>query len=126
MRRVCFLFVLLFALVASRAEAQQIPVPTGPVTFCGVQAQPAADSYLVTVDTAPAQPLTMDTPPNPACAAGETSFRLPANLFTLGQHTVTVTSRNAFGSTVGPVFRVTVGIAPGQFTITSVIPPSGE
>mgnify|MGYP002786934914 CR=1 FL=1 len=107
------------------AAAQQIPPPTGPVTFCGTQAAPAADSYRVQVDGGTPQPLTM-VAAAPSCPAGAThSFTLAASLFTVGKHSVRVTGTNAFGSTVGPEYIVTVGIAPGQFTVTAVVPPGG-
>lgn len=122
MRRSLWLFVAILG-VPALAGAQQIPPPTDPVPFCGTQASPAADSYTVSVDGGAAQPLTMDATPNAGCAAGETSFTLPASFFTVGSHTVAVTARNTFGSTPGPAYTVTVGIAPGAFTITRVIPP---
>jgi len=108
---------------ASSASAQIGP-PTGPVTFCGTQAQPAPDSYTVRVDGGTPQPLTLDVTPNAQCPAGQLSFQLPAAAFVVGQHSVQVIGRNTFGSTDGAAFTVTVGIAPGEFTITSVIPPA--
>lgn len=109
------------------ASAQQIPPPTGPVTFCGSQAPPPADTFTYIFDGGTPQPLTMDATKHAGCAASDThSFQLPGNLFTLGSHTVRVQGRNAFGTTNGPTYTVQVGIAPGQFTITGVIPPPGE
>lgn len=126
MRRVLMMVVGLLAL-ASVVEAQQIPQPTGPVTFCGVQAAPAADSYTVAVDGGTPVPLTMDAVLNPACPAGSThSFQVAASSFPIGNHTLVVRATNAFGTTVGPTYAVTVGIAPGQFTISAVIPPGEE
>ncbi len=114
------------ALPASSASAQIAP-PAGPVTFCGEQATPAADSYTVVVDGGAPQPVTMSVPPAAACPASTThSFALPAALFTVGTHRVTVIGANGFGSTTGPEYVVVVGIRPGAFTITSVVPPSGE
>lgn len=116
---------LLLSLPAS-SEAQIQP-PSGPVTFCGTQAAPAANTYTVVVDGGAPQTLTMTAPPVAACPAGAThSFTLPAALFTVGTHRVTVVSTNSFGSTTGPEYSVVVGIRPGAFTVTAVIPPSGE
>lgn len=119
------LMVIGLLLVATAAQAQQIPQPTGPVTFCGVQAAPAADSYTVAVDGGTPVPLTMDATLNPACPAGSThSFQVAASSFPLGSHTLVVRGTNPFGTTAGPTYAVQVGIAPGQFTINAVIPPS--
>lgn len=124
--RVLLTVVGLLAL-ASVSEAQQIPVPTGPVTFCGVQAAPVADSYTVAIDGGAPVALTMDAALNAACPAGSThSFQIAAASFPIGNHTLVVRGTNAFGTTVGPAYAVTVGIAPGQFTITALIPPAGE
>lgn len=125
--RISLLLVLCSLALAVPVTVQaQIQPPSGPVTFCGTQAPPAADSYTVSVDGAAAQPLTVSAPVA-ACPAGSThSFTLPASLFPIGNHTVRVTSINAFGSTAGPDYNVTVGIAPGVFTVTAVIPPAGE
>ena len=110
--------------LASVGEAQQIPQPTGPVTFCGAQAAPAADSYTVAVDGGAPVALTMDATLHPACPAGSThSFQVAAASFPIGNHTLVVRGTNAFGTTVGPAYAVTVGIAPGAFTISAVIPP---
>lgn len=107
-------------------SSAQIQPPSGPVTFCGTQAAPAADTYEVVVDGGPPAPLTMNTPVA-ACPAGAThSFTLAANLFPIGNHSVVVRAVNPFGTTAGPSYAVTVGIAPGQFTVTAVIPPAGE
>lgn len=122
------LFALLTAVIGipSFADAQ-IPPPTGPVTFCGTQAPPAATSYTVSVNGGAAAPLTMTAPPVAACPSGAThSFTLPASIFTVGTHRVVVTAVNSFGSTAGPEYVVVVGIRPGQFTVTAVIPPAGN
>jgi hypothetical protein len=120
------LLLAALALPASSASAQ-IPVPSGPVTFCGTQAAPSPDTYTVQVDGGVAQPLTMAASLDARCPAGSThSFTLPASLFTVGSHTVRVRATNAYGSTDGPTYTVTVGIAPGQFTVTSVLPPQGQ
>lgn len=112
------------AMVAATAFAQQIPPPAGPVSFCGVQALPAADSYTVAVDGGAPVALTMDAQINLDCPAGTThSFQLAASSFPIGNHTVVVTAVNAFGATTGPAYAVQVGIAPGAFTVTAVIPP---
>lgn len=114
------------ALPASSANAQ-IAVPSGPVTFCGTQAAPVADTYTVQIDGGVAQPLTMAASLDARCPAGSThSFTLPASLFAVGTHTVRVRASNEYGSTDGPAYTVTVGIAPGPFTVTSVLPPQGE
>ena len=113
------MIALLFALVFS---AQAIPPPTGPVVFCGQQAAPEASSYLLVFNGGAPEPLTMDASPDAACPTGTTnSFRLAAARFTVGNHTLLVRAVNTFGSTDGPVYDVTVGIAPGKFTITAVI-----
>lgn len=126
MRRVVMV-MLAVILGAGVAAAQQIPPPTGPVTFCGVQAPPAADSYTVAVDGGAPVALTMDATLNPACPAGSThSFQVAAASFPIGTHQVVVRAINAFGTTQGPAYTVTVGIAPGAFTIHAVIPPTGE
>lgn len=103
--------------------AQQIPPPTGPVVFCGVQAAPEADSYSVRVDGGEAQSIAF-VAALPECPSGSThSFALDASMFPIGSHTVQVIAANAFGATEGPQYAVVVGIAPGQFAITAVIPP---
>lgn len=119
--------IVLAVLVTALPASAQIPPPSGPVTFCGTQALPAATSYTVAVDAATPAPLTMAATVAAACPAGAThSFTLAAALFPIGTHTVVVRSVNAFGTTTGPAFTVTVGIAPGVFTITALIPPAGE
>lgn len=126
MRRTVMMVVLLVGALAVPSRAQQIPQPSGPVTFCGVQALPVADSYTVSVDGGAAQPLTMSATIDSRCPSGAThSFTLPAASFPIGNHTVVVVAVNAFGSTAGPSYAVTVGIAPGQFTVTAVLPPAG-
>lgn len=106
------------------SSAAQIQPPTGPVVFCGTQATPNPDTYTVSVDGGAAAPLTMDATLNAACPAGSThSFQLPAASFPIGSHVVRVTATNAFGATAGNAFAVVVGIAPGQFTITALVPP---
>lgn len=119
---------LLFAavlLIAAPVMAQvAMPPPTNPVVFCGTQATPNPDSYELLFDGGAAEPLTMDATMNTACPGGSThSFSLPASRFTVGQHTLQVRATNVFGSTDGPVYNVTVGIAPGEFTINAVIAP---
>lgn len=126
MNKIVLTLSLLLATLASSADAQ-IPVPSGPVTFCGTQAAPAADSYTVAVDGGAEAPLTMSATVDSRCPAGTShSFTLPAAAFAVGQHTVRVRGTNAYGSTDGPVYTVTVGIAPGAFTVTAVLPPAGE
>lgn len=118
------LTVAMACLMVVGASAQQIPPPSGPVTFCGTQATPVAESYTIAIDGAAAVPLTMDATVNAACPAGTThSFQVPASAFPIGAHTLVVAAVNAFGATAGPSFAVTVGIAPGAFTITALIPP---
>lgn len=115
------LLLALLAFVVFTAQAP-IPQPTQPVVFCGTQATPVADTYQVVIDGGTPQALTMDTTKDARCPAGAThSFRLPASHFTVGNHSVQVVARNAFGSTSGPSYAVTVGIAPGQFTIEAVV-----
>jgi hypothetical protein len=118
------LLALLFCGVGSAsAWAQAIPPPTNPVTFCGTQATPAAVSYQYSLDSGPMTPLTMDTAISGGCLSGTThSFKLAAALFTVGNHQLVVRATNTYGSTNGPVYTITVGIAPGPFTIISVIP----
>lgn len=115
----------LMLLMATTAAAQQFPPPTGPVTFCGTQASPAADSFTLVFDGNAPEALTMLGSIPAACPVGTThAFEIPANRFTVGQHTVQVRSTNAFGTTDGATITVTVGVAPGPFTITGVIPPA--
>lgn len=117
------LLLAALALPASSANAQIAP-PSGPVTFCVVQAPPPATSYEVAVDGGALAPLTMSATIDARCPAGAThSFTLPAALFTVGAHTVRLRAVNAFGATDGPAYAVEVGIAPGAATITAVIPP---
>lgn len=114
----------LFALLLFPAIvlAQNIPPPTNPVLFCGTQAAPAADTYMLVFDGGAPEPLTMDATKNALCPASSThSFTLAASRFTVGQHTLVVRAVNAFGTTVGPVYNVLVGIAPGPFSIDAVI-----
>lgn len=137
------LATLLFVLVAvvsfarpASAQGGAIPQPSGPVAFCGTQAAPIADSYQFIFDGGAPEAVTMTTPGDPAgnplrtfCdanAPGWThSFSIPAARFVVGTHTVIVRAINAFGSTNGPSFAVTVGIAPGPFTINGVgVPPA--
>lgn len=122
--RFSFLIAILIAMLAVPVITQaQIQPPSGPVTFCAVQTPPTADSYTVSVDGGAALPTTFAAPVA-ACPAGSThSFTLAASLFPIGSHTIVVTATNAFGSTTGPQYAVVVGIAPGQVTITAVIPP---
>lgn len=122
--RISLLLVVFSLVLAASVSVQaQIQPPTGPVTFCGTQAAPAADSYTVTVDGGTPQSLTT-TAPVAACPAGSThSFTLPAALFSVGTHQVVVRATNTFGATTGPAYQVIVGIAPGRFTVTAVIPP---
>lgn len=113
--------LLVLVLFGAGVSAQQIPPPSNPVVFCGQQANPAADSYQLVFNGGTAEPLTMDAIKHAECPAAAThSFSLPASRFTVGTHTVMIKAVNAFGSTDGPAYTVTVGIAPGQFTITFV------
>lgn len=122
-RYVCGMLCCAALWMPARASAQ-IPVPSGPVTFCGTQAPPAADSYTVSVDGAPPVALTMSATVDARCPTGSThSFTLAASLFPIGNHTVVVIAANAFGTTTGPSYAVTVGIAPGTFTLRAVLSP---
>ena len=124
--RSSLLIVGILLLSVTDLAAQSIPPPTGPVVFCGTQAQPDAVSYQLVFDGGAPEPLAMDAAKNAACAASDThSFQVPAARFTVGNHTAVVRATNTFGTTVGPTYTITVGIAPGQFTITAVVPPSG-
>lgn len=107
----------------STAAAQsQFPPPAGPVTICGTQAAPTAASYQLIFDGGAPEAVTL-TAPAAACPLGSThSFTLPAARFTVGVHSVVVRATNAFGSTNGPSYAVSVGIAPGSFTVGAVIP----
>lgn len=115
--------VVAMLLAASVAlSAQQIPQPAKPVVFCGEQAAPAADTFQLVFNGGAPEALVMDTQKDAGCPASAThSFRLPASRFTVGKHTVKVTSVNAFGASDGPVYVVDVGIKPGQFTITAIV-----
>jgi hypothetical protein len=117
-----FVWCLVLLLLMTGQAWAQIPVPAGPVLVCGSQAMPSADSYQVAFDGGAPTAVTMEAAVDSACPAGSThSFRLAPALFTIGQHTIAVAGSNAFGSTTGPTFTVTVGIAPGPFTIGAVI-----
>ncbi|MCL4848760.1 MAG: hypothetical protein KJ066_19600 [Acidobacteria bacterium] len=123
-RRVLCLFLLLAIAGPVAAQETPIPPPTGPVVFCGEQIAPTADTYALMFDGGAPEALTMDAAVEPACPVGTThSFRVPAARFTVGQHTLAVRATNAYGTTDGPIYTVTVGIAPGPFSITAVIPP---
>lgn len=123
LRLTALLTIALCASVASAdAQSSQFPPPAGPVTICGTQTAPNADTYQLVFDGGAPEPVSL-TAPDAACPAGSThSFALPAARFTVGQHTLQVIATNAFGSTTGPAYTVTVGIAPGPFTITAVVP----
>ena len=113
---------LVIVWLGSSVSAQQIPPPAGPVTFCGVQAAPAADTYQLVFDGGAPEALTMDATVHSMCPVGTThSFQIPAMRFTVGSHTVQVVGTNPFGTTAGPVYAVEVGIKPGEFTINAVI-----
>lgn len=122
MRRLMLVMVAIVMLIltAATSEAQQIPQPSGPVLFCGTQMGQPADSYTVSVDGAAPVPLTMDATIDAQCPTNQGfthSFTLAPSLFPLGNHIVVVYATNAFGTTAGDEFQVTVGIAPGKFTI---------
>lgn len=118
------LMIVAMVALAMPAAAQQIPQPSGPVTFCGTQGTPSADAYTVVVDGGEPTALVMGETVDARCPAGTShSFTLPAALFPIGTHVVQVTATNAYGSTAGPSYSVTVGIAPGPFTIQAVLPP---
>jgi hypothetical protein len=113
----------LFALcLAAPASAQsQFPPPADPVTICGTQAAPTATSYQLVFDGAAPEAVTL-VAPSAVCPSGSThSFTLAASRFTVGPHTIQLRATNAFGTTVGPVHNVNVGIAPGQFSVTAVV-----
>jgi hypothetical protein len=113
-------FVL--ACLAAPASAQsQFPPPADPVTICGTQAAPNATSYQLVFDGGAPEAVTL-VAPSAVCPSGSThSFTLAAARFTVGPHTLQLRATNAFGTTVGPVHNVSVGIAPGQFTVTAVV-----
>lgn len=116
--------LLLFLPVSAVA---QIPQPSGPVVFCGVQAAPVAESYQLVFNGGTPEALVMDATIDPGCPVGSThSFRLPAARFTVGKHEIRVTATNSFGATDGPAYSVVVGIRPGQFTITALIGGGGQ
>lgn len=124
--RLLLLIMAVALATATPAMAQQqIPPPTGPVVFCGAQAPPTADTYQMIFDGGTPEAVTM-TAPDAGCPVGSThSYSVPASRFTVGSHTVQIRGTNQFGSTTGPSFTVVVGVAPGQFTTTGVIPPGG-
>jgi hypothetical protein len=119
---------------AASAAAQTIPQPSSPVAFCGTQAAPAGDPTQVIFDGGAPEAATFVTPTTSGgsgaiisfCNANQPgwthAFTLPAARFNprVAPYTIAVISTNAFGQTTGPVFQVTVGLAPGQFTITGV------
>ena len=124
--RVGWLLVGLLLLGSATARAQAIPPPTNPLVFCGIQALPAPTSYTLIIDGGAPAPLVMDATKSPVCPAASThSFVVPAAVFTLGLRTFVVTAINAVGPTVGPPYPITVGLAPGAFTITNVVLPGG-
>ena len=113
--------------LAAGPLAQAIPPPTQPVLFCGTQAPPTATSYQLVFDGGAPEPLTMAATMDTSCPAGSThSFTVPAARFTVGQHTVLVRSTNNFGTTAGPAYTVTVGVAPGAFTVTGIKTPGAR
>lgn len=118
-RTLVALAVLLF--VSAAPASAQIPQPSGPLVFCGTQAPPPAVSFRLVFDGGAPEALTMDAAMDAGCPTGSThSFRLPASRFTVGQHTVQVLSTNTFGTTTGPLYTVTIGAAPGPFTVTAI------
>jgi hypothetical protein len=126
MRRL-YVALALLLLCPLPSFAQSIQPPSNPVVFCGTQAAPVASSYQLIFDGAAPVALTMDATVNAACPSGTThSFSVVAAKFTVGNHTLVVRAINTFGSTDGPVYTVTVGIAPGPFEIKAVIGPGGE
>lgn len=122
----CVMAAVVVLVCASFASAQsQFPPPAGPVTICGSQAAPNADSYQLVFDGGAPEAVTLTAPAAAGCPGGSThSFTLPAARFTVGAHTLALIATNQFGSTTGPAFTVTVGIAPGPFNVTAVIPPA--
>lgn len=111
----------LILLPAVAVAQSQFPPPADPVTICGTQAPPSADSYTLVFDNAAPEPVTLNAPAA-ICPTGSThSFTLPAARFTVGQHTIQIRATNAFGTTNGSVHTVSVGIAPGPFSVTAVI-----
>ncbi len=120
--RLLTLIVLACLAVTVDASAQsQFPPPADPVTICGTQAAPTADSYTLVFDGGAPEAVTLGAAAA-VCPVGSThSFTLPAARFSVGAHTIQIRATNAFGTTAGPVHAVTVGIAPGQFSVTAVI-----
>lgn len=115
------LFAVCILALSLPAFGQAIPTPSNPVAFCGTQASPSADAYQLIFDGGAPESLTMDSTKNPACPAGSThSFSVAASRFVPGQHVLMVRGVNPFGATDGPVYVVTVGVAPGQFTIDTM------
>lgn len=113
--------VLVMGFGSYAAAQSQFPPPAGPVTICGTQAPPTADQHQMIFDGGTPESVTLDAPVA-ACPSGSThSFTLPASRFTVGTHTIALVATNAFGSTTGPAYTITVGIAPGQFTVTAVV-----
>jgi hypothetical protein len=126
-------FILCPALViTANAQTTQIPPPSSPVAFCGVQAAPAADSFKLVFDGGAPEDVTMVTPAdstaivsycNQNAPAGWThAFTMSAARFSVRQtpYTVFIQSTNAFGTTSGVTYSILVGMAPGQLTITRV------
>ncbi len=123
-RILTLLAVLVALLLPAAARAQSIPPPAGPVTICGTQAAPAATSYQLVFDAGAPEAVTLTAPAAAACPSGSThSFTIAAARFPVGQHSVKVLPINTFGTTTtSPSISITVGIAPGAFTPTAVIP----
>lgn len=129
--RLRVLVVTFLLLVAARATAQtQIPPPSNPIAFCFNQPAPAADTWELVFDGGAPEPLAMvpASTPGPTTAfcqsKGATfthSFSIPATRFPPrpAPYVVTVRSLNAIGATVGVPYEVTVGLKPGQGSITA-------
>lgn len=114
--------VMLLALASTASAQSQIPPPTGPVIVCVTQAAPLGTSAKLSFDGAAQEDVVIAA--QAKCdAPGETGVSLPAARFTVGKHTLRFFAINTFGTRDGPVYSVEVGIAPGQITVTRVLPP---
>lgn len=124
---VLLLLVLLLLITptftAPAAAQGQIPPSAGLLLFCGVQATPAPDARTVLVDDVAVVPAPTFVANDARCTnPAHVAFTLPAGPFSVraAPYRVVVVASNAFGTTPGQEFLVTIGVAPGAFTIAEV------
>jgi hypothetical protein len=128
---VSLLALATIALAAPAVAQTTIPPPANPLVYCVNQPAPPADSWELVFDGGAPEPIAM----TPATTAGPAttfceanapvfthSFTLPASRFPPRQapYVAIVRALNAFGLTVGVPHSVSIGIAPGQPSVTAV------